>query len=46
MAKNEFTAIAGKINALISDQVEPLREDIQKAGAPYTPNAMLELIGM
>ena len=46
IAKNKFTSIAGKINALISDHVEPLREDIQKAGAPYTPNAMLELIGM
>ncbi len=42
IAKKEFADLATEINQLISKKVEPLREDIVEAGAPYTPNALLK----
>ena len=45
LAKKGFAEVLPKINGLISDKLEPLRKEIQKAGAPYTPNGVLELIG-
>ena len=43
-AERGFAEILPKINGLISDKIIPLRREIQKAGAPYTPNRVLELI--
>ncbi|MCB0665882.1 MAG: glycosyl hydrolase, partial [Saprospiraceae bacterium] len=43
-AKVQFKSLMTELDTLIKSQLIPLREDIQKAGAPYTPNALPEMI--
>jgi photosystem II stability/assembly factor-like uncharacterized protein len=43
-AKKEFTTILGELEDLVKNKLEPLRLDLQKAGAPYTPNALPDMI--
>jgi photosystem II stability/assembly factor-like uncharacterized protein len=43
-ARRDFTALLNELDDLIKNKLEPLRSDVQKAGAPYTPNALPSLI--
>ncbi len=43
-AERDFAKILEKLDLLLQEKVEPLRLEIQKAGAPYTPNALPEII--
>lgn len=42
--KSEFGEFMTKLDQLIKSKLIPLREDIQKAGAPYTPNVLPGMI--
>jgi hypothetical protein len=43
-AKKSYGVIAQEITELLQNKMVPLRTDIQNAGAPYTPNALPEMI--
>ncbi len=43
-AKSKFSSVVDELNQILSDKLEPLRHDVQNAGAPYTPNALPQLI--
>ena len=44
IAKRAFAQILANVNQLLTDKVQPLREELVKSGAPYTPNALPEII--
>ncbi|MCB0686396.1 MAG: glycosyl hydrolase, partial [Saprospiraceae bacterium] len=43
-AKKQFGEIIGNLNNVIKEKLEPLRTELQKAGAPYTPNTLPDMI--
>jgi hypothetical protein len=44
MANEDFDLVLKEVNQMIKEKLVPLRAAMQKAGAPYTPNALPEII--
>ena len=44
IAEEEFRPLLGQLNTLVSNNMAVLREDLKKAGAPYTPGILPELV--
>jgi hypothetical protein len=44
IAREEFTPLLARLRKVLEQDMVALRESLRDAGAPYTPNALLELL--